>query len=86
MKILVVTNSCSEEMYKKVCDLRTGKIVDPQQKFFRLLIDGLASVKGIDVEVMSALPVSASTVKQYVFGAKEEKTVIGAHYHYISFL
>ncbi|WP_270238160.1 glycosyltransferase [Clostridium perfringens] len=86
MKILVVTNSCSKEMYKKVCENRIKTIVEPQQKFFRLIIDGLASVKNVDVDVMAALPVSASTVKRYIFRAEEEKTISGVCYHYIPFL
>lgn len=86
MKILVVTNSCSEKMYKKVCDCRVRKIVDPQQKFFRLLIEGLSSINKVEVEVMSALPVSASTVKQYIFREEKEKTPFGVLYHYIPFV
>lgn len=86
MNILVVTNSCSEKTYQTVCKKRNRRIVDPQQKFFRLMIDGLAASKEVDVAAASALPISASTVKQYVFLSSEEKTELGARYHYLSFL
>ena len=41
MRVLIVTNSCSVDKYKSVCKMRNKNILDPQQKFFRLFIDGL---------------------------------------------
>lgn len=85
MKILVVTNSCSAKKYEEVCKLRHKTIVDPQQKFFRLFIDGLSHLDNVEVEVLSALPVSASTVQQKRFEYETEVTVTGAKYHYLPF-
>lgn len=86
MKILVVTNSCTDEKYKSICEIRKYKMIDPQQKFFRLFIDGLGQTDGCDIEVLSALPVSASTVDKYVFGYKQDINGYGIKYHYLPFL
>lgn len=86
MKILVVTNSCSERMYQEICEMRKKPLVDPQQKFFRLLIEGLAKNDNCDIEVLSALPVSASTVNRYVFPYRTETTKEKIKYHHIAFL
>lgn len=86
MRILIVTNSCSENKYKFVCSKRKNAIIDPQQKFFRLFIEGLGEIPECDVEVLSALPVSASTVKKYVFKYDEETTNEGIKYQYLPFL
>ena len=85
MKILVVTNSCSAKKYEEVCKLRHQTIVDPQQKFFRLFIDGLSMLDKVDVEVISALPVSSSTVHQKRFDYDTEVTETGVKYHYLPF-
>lgn len=86
MKILVVTNSCSEKKYEAVCKMRNKTIVDPQQKFFRLFIEGLRKIENCGVEVFSALPVSSSTVKKYIFKYQREKGIDGIKYDYLPFL
>ena len=63
MDILVVTNSCSAEKYKEICKIRKIASIDPQQKFFRLMITGLGENES-EVSAISALPVSGSSVKK----------------------
>ena len=41
LDILVVTNSCSQKKYDEICEKRIKPSIDPQQKFFRLMIEGL---------------------------------------------
>lgn len=86
MDILIVTNSCSDKTYQQIQQKRKRTIVDPQQKFFRLMIDGLAANKHSNITAASALPVSASTVDQYVFRGTAEKTETGVNYYYLPFL
>lgn len=86
MDILVVTNSCSDKTYQQIQQKRKRTIVDPQQKFFRLMIDGLAANEHSSITAVSALPVSASTVDQYIFHGTEEKTETGVNYYYLPFL
>lgn len=71
--------------YKSVCEMRNKKLVDPQQKFFRLFIDGLGKTQNCDVEVLSALPVSSSTVQKYFFKHQNETTGDGVRYTYLPF-
>lgn len=85
MKIMVVANSCSAKKYEEVCKLRNKAIVDPQQKFFRLFIEGLSNLDDVEVEVLSALPVSASTVQQKRFKYETEVTQTGVRYYYLPF-
>lgn len=86
MKILVVTNSCSNKKYTEICKIKSRLTIDPQQKFFSLLIDGFSENPKIKVEVVSILPLSASTAKKYIFPFEKEKTKLGANYNYISFI
>lgn len=85
MNILVITNSCSAIKYKSICEIRKNKIIEPQQKFFRLFIEGLGKNKECNVTVLSALPVSSSTVKRYTFKYRKEITNDGVVYHYLPF-
>lgn len=74
MKILIVTNSCSKEKYQQIEKMRTRAIVDPQQKFFRLFIEGLGSIETEEtIDIVSAIPVSASTVPKKIFAKDIEK-------------
>lgn len=86
MRILVITNSCSEKEYQAVCQMRNRMLIDPQQKFFRLFIEGLGKVPACDVDVLSALPVSSSTVKKRLFPYYEEIINDGVRYCYLPFL
>lgn len=86
MKIIVVTSSCSKNKYDVICNMRNKPVVDPQQKFFRLLIEGFATLDDINVEVVSALPVSATTVAQKKFNYESEMITPNIKYHYIPFV
>lgn len=84
MDILFITNSCSSSKYKEISNKRTRAIIDPQQKYFRLLVEGLASIEGISVRVLPVLPLSASSYKQRIF-RHEEEIENGVHYEYMGF-
>lgn len=86
MEVLVVTNSCSEKMYKSIREMRKRTIIDPQQKFFRLFIDGLGKTEKCEVEVLSALPVSYSSIDKRNFDYQEEVTDEGIVYKYLPFI
>ena len=85
MDILVVTNSCSQKKYEEICKKRIRPVIDPQQKFFRLMISGLSEANNGDVTALSALPVSASTFAQKTFFYEEERDETGAAYRYLPF-
>ena len=85
MEILLVTNSCSSLKYREILENRTRNILDPQQKYFRLLAEGLAAHKDVSVRIFSVLPLSASCYPQKIFkySSEEENNVT---YEYIPFL
>lgn len=85
MDILVVTNSCSQKKYDEICEKRIKPSIDPQQKFFRLMIEGLFKSNKGNVTALSALPVSASTINQKKFSYEEDITDAGVVYHYLPF-
>lgn len=85
MNILIATETCSRNKNIEIDNLRKRNIVAPQQKFFQLMIEGLSVQKNVETIVLSALPVSGSTISQKSFPYQEE-TVGNASYHYIPFL
>lgn len=85
MNLLIATDTCSADKERALDKIRKKHTVNPQQKFFRLLIEGLSLQQNVATTVLSALPVSASTVKKKIFSYEEEH--IGtAVYHYIPFV
>lgn len=85
MDILVVTNSCSQKKYDEIRKKRIKPAIDPQQKFFRLMISGLSEASKESVMVLSALPVSASTIEQKMFDYEADNSEDGVVYRYLPF-
>lgn len=85
MKVLFISSSCSKEKYREVYNMRNKKLIDPQQKFCNLLIEGMGSAEGADIECLSALPVSASTISQKRFKDEVETISNNLRYHYLGF-
>jgi glycosyltransferase involved in cell wall biosynthesis len=85
VEILVVTNSCSQKKYEEIRKKRIRQVIDPQQKFFRLMISGLSEANNGNVTALSALPVSASTIVQKTFTYEEETDETGVKYRYLPF-
>lgn len=79
-----MSNSCSAKKYKEICERRTREMIDPQQKFFRLLAKGLVSQDSVRVTVMPVLPLSASSYPQRVFHHEKESEE-GINYDYLPF-
>ena len=85
MELLVATDTCSKKKEEYLAKRRDKQVVNPQQKFFRLLIEGLSEQANMSATVISALPVSASTYEQRIF-RHETEVVNKACYHYIGFI
>ena len=81
MKILFVSDNCSDEMYKKIERERTIKLLPAQQNFFRLLLKGMLGAGECDIECLSAVPVSASCHPKKKWEYKSEQ--IGTNFRYI---
>lgn len=84
MEILFITNSCSSKRYDEICKKRTREMIDPQQKYFRLLTEGLVCHDDVYVKVMPVLPLSASSYPQRVFRHEYEQEN-GVEYDYVPF-
>lgn len=84
MKILLVSNTCSPKKYKKIFSERKEKMIDPSQKFFHLLVQGMSSYANITC--MSAIPVSAGTHRRWRWGLEKEIVSSSLCYEYIGFI
>lgn len=62
-----MSSLCSDKKYKEICALRYTPSLDPSQKYFHFLIDGIAKNNECDIQCMSELPISASTVNEFLF-------------------
>lgn len=83
MKVLYVSNLCSEEEYNRLFSGSKVLVSQQSQRFNRLMAEGFA-LNGCEVQVVSGRPVS-SIQKQKVFKHKDE-TVNNVNYHYLGFL
>lgn len=86
MEVLFVSTSCSRRKYKEVFEMRNRKLIDPQQKFCNLLIEGMSMSDDVHITCMSALPVSASTVSQRTFSKEDEEISNTLSYTYLPFV
>lgn len=84
MNLLIAASTCSEKKIDEILNYRKKKAIDPQQKFFRLFIEGINKVENVTTTVVSALPVSASTVSKKNF-KYEEENIDTINYHYLPF-
>ena len=85
MEVLFVSASCSRRKYKEVFEMRNRKVIDPQQKFCNLLVEGMSMSNDVHITCMSAIPVSASTVSQRFFEEEEESISPTLTYKYLPF-
>lgn len=86
MKLLIVSSTCSKEKYKKIFEERNQKIIDPSQKFFDLLIDGMASHENVEIECLTGIPVSYSCHDRRFWGKEIEKLNKNRKNIYIGFI
>lgn len=86
MKILFVSDTCSRDKYDSIDKQRTVRLLGAQQKLFDLVIKGLASNGRIEVECLTAVPVSASSHPRRLWREEKEGIAGNLLYHYIGFL
>ena len=86
MKILFVSDNCSNETYARIERERTRKLLPAQQNFYRLLLEGLSETSECDIECLSAVPVSASCHNQKIWEYREEQIAPNFRYRYIPFV
>jgi glycosyltransferase involved in cell wall biosynthesis len=86
MEILIVSGTCSPEKYNEIDKQRSIKLLGPQQNFFNLLIKGFVNDKNIDVECLTAVPVSASCHPQKIWHEEYEEYSNNLRYKYLKFI
>jgi glycosyltransferase involved in cell wall biosynthesis len=85
MKILFSSASSSEKKYAEVFEKRNKKIITPTQNFYRIILDGLANFNDVELQCVTALPVSSSTTKKFLWRADDDKKNNRLKYHYLPF-
>lgn len=85
MRIVFASNLTSKKKYTEIFESRKKKIITPSQKFFELLINGLAYDDCVNVTCVSARPVSKSTSDK-VFWRSEKEKYGKIDYYYLPFI
>ena len=73
MKIVIVSNTCSADEYKRIQDLKFREKVSPQQNFFLMLIEGLLAHSNIVIHCVTARSIAESNAnvrKLYAYTQK----------------
>lgn len=86
MKVLFVSSTCSNEKYDYIRNIRLKKILDPSQKFYSLLLEGLNKHNNVEISCLTTLPVSASTSGKKIWRTEVEKKNSNLKYTYMSFI
>lgn len=82
MKILYASNICSEKEFKRIYDMcSTTKPLQSIQKFNKLLCNGLAKQKDVQLDVITSAPVNRKMCKKIFWRQKKEKEN-NIEYHY----
>lgn len=72
MKIVIISATCSSIKYSEICNKRTIKSLDTNQKFFSSIISGFKANGYKDITCVSVLPVSYRTFPEKIIQRQEE--------------
>lgn len=72
MRILVVSNTCSERKYQEIFESRTHRMLDSNQKFFLSLLEGLRCIEDIYVDCVTSLPISYRCYRSRLITSESE--------------
>jgi len=86
MEILFVSGTCSKKKYEYIYNLRDTKMLDPSQKFYDLLINGMCNYGKVNIKCLSAVPISASCTKRKIWGKERETISKNLEYLYLGFI
>lgn len=85
MKVIFVSSTCSSQKYNQIFHERTQKLIDPSQKFFDLLLQGMTAQDDTEITCLSAVPVSASCHPKKMWEREEEQISDSFRYIYVGF-
>ena len=82
MKILYVSCLCSSSKYKSLFEHVSSKPGQQAQKYHRVLVEGMNRLENVEVETLSALPITRQNSKKFFF-RKETEQINHITYNYI---
>lgn len=71
MKVVILSKTCSRKKYNEIFEERTRRFIDPSQKFFLMLIKGMAT-QNINILCISMLPISSKCHRQKIWKCVQE--------------
>lgn len=72
MKIILISNTCSQSEYKKLQMVKTNEKINPSQKYFSMLVDGFAKQKFLSIVCITTRAIDPSNCKiRYLHPKKE---------------
>ena len=85
MEILFISNTMSRESYETLYKIRNKKRIEPSQKFFDLILNGMAE-QDVNIHCLSVIPVYHEIYPKFVIKKKLEQAAPNKCYEYIGFL
>ena len=72
MEVILISNTCSDEEYKKLQSIKYAEKVSPQQNYFSMFINGLLE-NNCEVICISPRSIAPSNCNEVELPEKEEK-------------
>ncbi len=85
MNILHISSVCSKDKFNKMYNIASIKPVQHSQKYYRLMIEGFARNKDINVTVLSSRFVNRKSLPHFLYKSEKE-CENGIEYKYLSFI
>ena len=85
MNILHISSVCSKDKFNKMYNIASVKPVQQSQKYYRLMIEGLAGNKDINVTVLSSRFVNRKSLPHFLY-KREIEYENGIEYQYLFFI
>ncbi len=64
MKILLISNTCSEKEFKRIQSIKFAEKVSPQQNYFSMLIEGLLQSTNVDITCITIRSIACSNTRE----------------------
>ncbi|HOI99886.1 MAG TPA: glycosyltransferase [Rectinema sp.] len=86
MQIIFISNTCSEEKYKEVTEIKVGSHLTASQKYFLLLLTGMQYRENVKISHITAIPVDQSNCKKKVWKTETELITDSLKFIYLGFI
>ena len=86
MQLIFISNTCSEEKYKEVTEIKVGSHLTASQKYFLLLLTGMQYRENVKISHITAIPVDQSNCKKKVWKTETELITDSLKFIYLGFI